>query len=68
LIFVTLFTVATLADKKLASFLVLSEAARKHREEALRERKWTLAYFVGSALAATVAGVLSRYIFAHLFH
>ena len=64
---VTVGIVAALADNPPRSFLVLSDAARTARIEAQRERARGWSYFVFSAMAATAAGVLSRYIFARFF-
>jgi hypothetical protein len=57
---------SSLAEKPPGKYLVLSEASKKRRERLQRERLWTWRYFIGSAIASTVAGVLSRYIFALL--
>ena len=42
--------VGSLSNNGPKSFLVLSDGSKKYREEALRERKWSWGYFVGSAI------------------
>lgn len=59
--------VATLGNNPPESYLVLTDAARNARNEALLERKWTWGYFVISIIASTISGLASRYIFAAIF-
>lgn len=63
----TMVIVGALADNPPQSFLVLSDAAKTTRIEAQRRRARGWSYFVFSGIAATAAGVLSRYIFARFF-
>jgi hypothetical protein len=59
--------VTAFADNAPKSYLVLSDAARNDREESLEKRKRNWTYLLASGVAATIAGVLSRYLFLKLF-
>ncbi|QWT45555.1 hypothetical protein [Azospira inquinata] len=59
--------IGTLADNPPQNYLVLSEESKKARTESLKERTRNWTYFVLSGITATIAGVLSRYIFSLIF-
>ena len=65
--FIVGFVITILGDNPPTSYLVLSDAAKKKREELLKRRTRHWGYFIASGLATTIAGVLSRYLFMIFF-
>lgn len=59
--------IANQADNPPKNYLVLSEASKNARIESLGRRTRDWAYFMLSGLTSTIAGLLSRYLFAMFF-
>jgi hypothetical protein len=59
--------ITVLADNAPQSYLVLSEKAKIERAESLKQRTRGWVYFLVSGITATIAGILSRYLFAVFF-
>jgi hypothetical protein len=58
---------AAQTDQRRPSFVVISDADQRHKDNALRERRKGFLYFLLTGLTATVSGVASRYLFMWWF-